>query len=59
MISYLRERDPDASDLSYAEWQFVGTAKNVVAGLMMPVGGEFSRRVGVRWSVAIGSVVYT
>ena len=55
MISYLRQEVPD---LTYQEWFYVPTTRTVVAGIMMPVGGEVARRFGVRTSIIIGAAIY-
>ncbi len=57
VISYLRANG--SPDTTYADWQWVSTAKNVVGGSLMPVGGIVSRKMGTTFSVTVGSIIYT
>ena len=55
VMSYLRQSHPE---LTYADWSFLSTTKTLVTGVTMPFGGQFSRKFGIRLSMAVGAVIY-
>lgn len=57
VISYLRHEVESSTD--YADWIFISTSKTLVQGLVMPFAGLLSNRLGLRTSLAIGSILYS
>ena len=55
VISYIRQHNPT---ISYKDWMWLSSTKTVLTGVLMPFGGEISRRVGVKFSLLLGSVIY-
>ena len=56
VISYLRSKDPS---VDYGDWIFVSQAKALLGGGLAPLSGEVSRRIGVRLTIIIGSLLLT
>ncbi len=45
--------------ITYADWIYLTTTKTFVQGLLMPFAGKLERRIGTRWSVILGCIIYT
>ena len=45
-------------NLTYGDFIFVSGTKNLLQGAAMPFLGDLSRRIGTKWSIALGSVIY-
>ena len=56
VISYLRANDPS---ITYGDWIFVSQAKALLGGGLAPLSGEVSRRIGVKLTIIIGSLLLT
>ncbi|TRY72373.1 hypothetical protein TCAL_09716 [Tigriopus californicus] len=55
VTSYLRKNNPQ---ITYADWVFVSQSKTIFGAILSPFGGEVARRLGIRLSLIIGSIIY-
>lgn len=55
VISYLKRGKPETT---YEDWIFVAQVKPFMSGVMSGVGGEISRRIGLRKCLALGVTIY-
>jgi len=46
-------------NLTYGDFIFVSGTKNLLQGAAMPFLGDLSRRIGTKWSIALGSIIYS
>jgi len=58
LTSYMRTTGYNPG-LTYADFIFLSTTKVVIQGGSMPVIGEISRKIGCRYSIFIGSAIYS
>jgi hypothetical protein len=56
VISYLRSRDPS---ITYADWVWITTTKPIVQGTSMTAFGILAKRIGLKWALISGSIIYT
>ena len=56
VISYLRQYD---ENITYGDWIFVSQAKALIGGAFSPLSGIVSRRIGVKLTIIIGSLLLT
>ena len=54
-ISYMRTQNPG---ISYSDWIYVSQLKYLMGGIASPIGGEFARVFGLRWSLFVGVTFY-
>ena len=55
VISYLRDKNPS---VTYSDWVYISQAKVLTGGIASPLGGEFARICGLRWSLFVGVTFY-
>ena len=56
VISYLRSKD---KSYTYEDWIFVTTSKTFIQGILMPFMGNLESRIGTRYCILLGCIIYT
>jgi len=61
LTSYMRNNNTNGynPDLGYEDFVYLTTAKTVVFSLSMPFIGNLCRIIGCKWSIAIGTAIYS
>jgi len=61
LTSYMRNNNTNGynNHLTYDDFVFLTTTKVVLQGSSMPLVGDLCRRIGTRWSIFIGSAIYS
>jgi len=61
LTSYMRNNNTNEynPELRYADFVYLSTAKTMMAAVSMPFIGHLCRVIGCKWSIAIGSAIYS